>query len=123
MISEKLPKNGSMNIKRSDAKFKEIEVEILKLCPAHETHLFREGYNSFVTTFTSDIECFYGLMDNLDGTCRVDLVLTADDTEKVIEYEASLLKDSEKECFKRGAFFAERELLNLYILTFKKKSA
>lgn len=121
-IFEGSPISGSMNIRKVDARFDEYANDILDRCPVGKTPQFQDGYLEFVLIFTEDLKSFFGLVDNDDGTCYVDLEYSLENTEMIIQYESSELSDTEQCDYLRGALVAEKNILDVYLFNLKNST-
>lgn len=103
-----------MNIKTTKNNIEELGIEVLAICPADQTEAFVDGYIEYVSIFIEDVKFFYGLVENIDGSCYVDIEDTCESTTRQIQLEA--LSDE----YLAGSLTAEVNILKAFVNEFGK---
>ena len=114
-----------MNIKTTKKDIEELGLEVLTLCPVNRTDDYVDGYIEYVSTFIEDIKFFYGMIENVDGSCYVDFEYTCETTNRLIKIRLAMLPLTSKEIFLSGSLQAEINIVNAFHSEFvvKKNNA
>lgn len=116
-----MPININMNLKTTKRNIEELGLEVLDLCPKEKSEDFIDGYVEFVSSFIEDFKGFYGMVENLDGTCYVDFEYTCETTNRLIKIGLALRPLTNKEQYLAGSFQAQINMINAFLLEFTTK--